>query len=114
MRPHRGDHRDGIHIRRHYEFVGVAMDKNPGVRRLYTLAGCGTLIADPDDLAAFQGAQIAHNIRPPITIADDAKLNHKTPPDELLCRPRRKADCLRDDNLVWRVEKRIVGVNTRR
>ena len=56
------------------------MDRDSRICRLYALAGRGSLIADPDDLAAFQGAQIAHNIRPPITVADNTKPNHKIPP----------------------------------
>jgi len=52
------------------------MNRNPGICRLYAFASCGSLIAYSDDLATFEGTQIAHNIRPPITVADDTKLNH--------------------------------------
>src|ERR1700676_1672831 len=56
------------------------MDRNPGIRRQYAFAGGGSLIADPDDLATFQSAQIAHNIGPPVAVTDDTKPNHKIAP----------------------------------
>src|ERR1039458_5770578 len=60
------------------------MDWNSGMRCLYAFVSGGILIADPDDLEAFQSAQIAHDIRPPITEADHAKLKHESSPDEYL------------------------------
>ena len=50
------------------------------MRRLYALAGCGSLIAYSDDLATFQRAQIAHDIRTPIAVPDDTKPKHRNSP----------------------------------
>src|SRR5208282_3438350 len=61
------------------------MDRDPGMRRLYAFAGCRSLIANADDLATFQCAQIAHDIRPPIAIADNAKTKHRSSPHENNC-----------------------------
>jgi hypothetical protein len=58
------------------------MDRDPGICRLYALAGSGSLIADSDDLAAFQVAQIAHDIWSPIAVTDNAKPKHKNSPSE--------------------------------
>jgi len=56
MRPYWGDHRDSVHVSRLYQLSCVAMDWNSGMRCLNAFASGGSLIADPDDLAAFQGA----------------------------------------------------------
>jgi hypothetical protein len=58
------------------------VDRYSGVRRLYALAGGGCLIADPNHLAAFQGAQVSHDIRAPIAVADNTKLKHRNLPYE--------------------------------
>ncbi len=91
VRPHRGDHRDGIHAGRFYQFAGVAIDRDSGMRRRYALAGCGSLIAYSDDLATFQGAQIAHDIRTPIAVPDDTKSKHRIHLIKTVCVVRRSS-----------------------
>jgi hypothetical protein len=77
VRPDGIDDRIGIHLGLTYQLMNVAMHRNPGMRRLYAFAGCGSLIANADHLAAFEGAQIANNIWSPITVADNTKPKHK-------------------------------------
>jgi hypothetical protein len=52
------------------------MHRDSGMRRLYALSRRRRLVAYSDHLATFEAAQIAHDIRPPIPVADDAKLDH--------------------------------------
>ena len=78
MRPHRRDYRDRVYVRRIYQFVEIAMHRDSGMRRLYALSRRRRLVAYSDHLATFEAAQIAHDIRPPIPVADDAKLDHGT------------------------------------
>src|ERR1700721_3585491 len=80
VRPNRRDHGDGIDVRRLDQFVRIAIDGNSGIRCLYPFAGCWSLIADADNLTTVYRAQIAHDIRAPITVADDAKSKHRSSP----------------------------------
>src|ERR1700691_505633 len=56
MRPHRSNHCNGIDVRRLYQLTTVTVDWQVRVCSLDALARCGTLIADPDDLAAIEGS----------------------------------------------------------
>ena len=77
MRPDGRNHGDRVHVGGPHELVEVAMHWNPGMGRLDAFAGRGSLIANRTHLAALKSTQIAHNIRPPVTVADDAELKHK-------------------------------------
>src|ERR1700688_2929379 len=78
--PHGGDDRDCIYLGRLYKFIRIALYRNTRICCLYSFACCGSLIADPDDLATLQRTDIANNIRAPIAVANDTKPNHKIPP----------------------------------
>src|ERR1700733_6533857 len=56
------------------------MDGNSRICRLYTLTRSGRLIADPNYLTTFYRPQIAHDIRSPVTVADDTKSKHRSSP----------------------------------
>src|SRR5260370_36976090 len=85
VRPYGRNHRDSIHFRRPYKFVAITVDRGVWICCLNAFARCGSLVADPDHLAAFQTSQITHDIRPPVTVADDTKPNHKNSSENRYC-----------------------------
>src|SRR5580698_6498029 len=104
VRPDRCDNRDSIDVRRLYELTTITVDRKVRVGRLNALARGRTLIADTDDLAAFQGSQIADDVRPPVTVADHSKLKHKNSPEK---RFYGLAGAVAGDHCLWSLYKNL-------
>src|SRR5512134_1588134 len=82
MRPDRRDDGHGIQVWRGKDVVYVGSDVHVRKGLLRSLQRFWPLVANDCDLGVRDGMEISDNIRPPVTIPDDADSNHGEPPGE--------------------------------